>query len=308
MSLADKINQLSLIKNKFSDLGEHTAHDVKQFKSEYDVVDHYRKMFKDRDNFDKLVDLNLQITSLLAQYHATSKKVKQQINTVIHSKERGILQYDYNRYNQQSVEQSLLDIRDENISRKFVELLCSVIHNISDWRFAGCVINPIDSRFIEKMLASEPLYIVSNNDVCIKRVKKKLNDFYAKQRLRTYNRIKELPRQLGLTVCVNQFEYMPLDEQGDVMQQIYKHTLPGGQLLITYNDCDQRASLEHTLEGLRFYSTKELTLGKAFSIGWDVVKTETTNNGVWNCAILQKPGELHSIKTSAPMVENILAK
>jgi hypothetical protein len=308
MSLADKINQLSLIKTKFSDFGNHTVDGVKQFKSEYDVVDHYRKLFKDSDNFDKLVDLNLQITSLLAQYSDTSKKVKQQINAVIHNKERGILQYDHNRYNEQTVDQALLDIRNNNISSEFVELICSVIYNISDWRFAGCVIDPIDARFVENMVGSEPLYIVSKNDVCVKRVRKKLNDFYAKQRLRIYSRIKDLPRHLGLTVCVNKFEYMPLDEQGDVLQQVYKHTLPGGQMLVTYNDCDQRASLEHTLEGLRFYSTKELTLGKAFSIGWDVVKTETTNNGVWNYAILQKPGELHSIKTSAPMVENIKAK
>lgn len=308
MSLAHKINQLNLIKTKFSGFADHAADSVKHFKSEYDVADHYRKLFKDSDNFDKLIDLNLQITSLLAQYSDTSKKIKQQINSVIHNKERRILQYDYNRYNNQTVEQSLLDIRNENISSEFVELICSVIYNISDWRFAGCVIDPIDAQFIGKMVGSEPLYIVSKNDVCVKRVRKKLNDFYVKQRLRTYNCIKDLPRHLGLTVCINQFEYMPLDEQGDIMHQIYKHTLSGGQMLITYNDCDQRACLEHTLEGLRFYSTKELTLGKAFSIGWDVVKTETTNNGVWNYAILQKPGELHSIKTSAPMVENIKTK
>ena len=308
MNLADKINQLNLIKTKFLGFADHTAQSTKQFKSEYHVVDYYRQLFKDSDNFDKLIDVNLRIVNLLAEYSVTSKKVKQQIDTVIHAKERRILQFDYSRYNKQAVDQSLLDIRNENISSEFVELICNVIYNISDWRFAGCVIDPIDAQFVENMVGSEPLYIVSNNDVCVKRVRKKLNDFYTKQRLRIYGRIKDLPRHLGLTVCVNQFEYMPLDEQGDVLQQVYKHTLPGGQMLITYNDCDQRASLEHTLEGLRFYSTKELTLGKAFSIGWDVIKTETTNNGVWNYAILQKPGQLHSIKTSAPMVENIKAK
>jgi|DEB0MinimDraft_4_1074332.scaffolds.fasta_scaffold01891_3 hypothetical protein len=308
MNLADKINQLSLIKTRFSGQGEHTAHTIEQFKSEHDLIEHYRKLFRHSDNFDKLIDLNLQIQNLLLQYSDTSKYVKQQINEVIHIKERGILQYDYNRYNTQVVDQTTLDIRNNNISSEFVELVCGVIYKISDWRFAGCVIDPIDAQFVVNMVGSEPLYIVSKNDVCVKRVRKKLNDFYVKQRLRIYNRIKDLPQHLGLTVCVNQFEYMPLDDQGDVLQQVYKHTLPGGQMIVTFNDCDQRASLEHTLEGLRFYSTKELTLGKAFSIGWDVVKTETTNNGVWNYAILQKPGQLHSIKTSAPMVENIKAK
>jgi len=113
-----------------------------------------------------------------------------------------------------------------------------------------------------------------------------------------------LPPFLGLTVCVNQFEYIPLDEQGDILQKVYKLTLPGGNMLITYNDCDQRSSLEHTLEGLRFYSTKELLIGKAYSIGWNVVTTETIN-GLWQYAILQKEGQLTSNKTSAPIVENI---
>ena len=308
MSLADKINQLNLIKTKFLGLGNHTVDSNKKLITEYEVIDHYRKLFKNRENFDKLIDLNLQIKKLLAEYSNTSKNITQQINTVIHNKERGILQYDYERYENQFVDQTLLDVRNDNISEEFVNLVCAVIDSISDWRFAGCVINPIDSKFVHAMIGSEPLYIVSKNDVCIKRVKKRLNNFYAKQRLRVYGRINELPKHIGLSVCVNQFEYMPLDEQGNIMQQIYKQTSPGGQMLITYNDCEQRASLEHTLEGLRFYSTKELTLGKAFSIGWDVVKTETTNNGVWNYAILQKPGELHSIKTSAPIVENIKTK
>ena len=305
MSLADKINQLNLIKIKFKnlDIAHHSL--LSDLQNEHNTVEHYSKMFRDNENFEKLIDINKHIRSLLNQHKNTSVRLKSQIETIIHQKERVILQHDYNRYSSQQLSQDIIDVRNQSISKEFIDVLTTAIFNVSDWKFSACIIDPVDSTFVKQMVASEPLYIVSTNPVNFKRSVKKFNKFYQKQRLRKYNRIKDLPRHLGFTVCINQFEYMPLDEQGDVLQQVYKHTLPGGQMLVTYNDCDQRASLEHTLEGLRFYSTKELTLGKAFSIGWNVVKTENANNGVWNYAILQKPGELHSIKTSAPIVENI---
>ena len=304
MSLADKLNQLSLIKTKFADLGDHSLDVIKTLQSEKEVVDHYRKLFKNRGNFDKLVDINKQIENLLVEYYDTVTNVKQQINKVVYNKERNILQHDYIRYSTQTVDQDLLDSRNNNINPEFIELVKSAIQRNSDWRFAGCVLNPIDNLYVQTMIACEPLYVVSNNNTSVSRIKANIDNFYFNNRLRLYRSLKGLPPFLGLTVCVNQFEYIPLDQQGDILQKVYKLTLPGGQMLISYNDCDQRQSLEHTLEGLRFYGTKELLLGKAYSIGWNVVTTESIN-GLWQYAILQKEGQLSSNKTSAPIVENI---
>jgi len=304
MSLADKINQLSLIKTKFADLGDHSLDVVKALQSENEVVDHYRKLFKDREKFDNLFDLNEKIQSLLLDYYDASNQVKKQINSVVYSKERNILQNDHIRYATQTVDQELIDKRNENISQDFIELVKNAIQRYSDWRFAGCVLHPTDEQFVQDMVACEPLYVVSTNDLCVGRVKENLNDFYVTQRLRVYDSLKHLPPDLGLTVCINQFEYIPLDEQSDILTQVYNHTLPGGRMILTYNDCDQRQSLEHTLEGLRFYSTKELLLGKAYSIGWNVISTETIN-GLWQYALLEKEGQMDTIKTSAPVVSNI---
>ena len=305
MSLADKINQLSLIKTKFADLGDHSLDVINTLQSENEVIDHYRKLFKDREKFDKLFDLNEKIRNLLLDYHDASNQVKKQIATVVHSKERNILQHDYKRHATQTVNQDLIDKRNENISLEFIELVKNAIQRYSDWRFAGCVLYPADEKFVQDMIACEPLYVVTNNDVSINRIKDKLNNFYFANRLRLYDSLENLPLYgTGLTVCLNHFEYIPLDEQGDILSQVYHVTLPGGKILVTYNDCDQRQSLEHTLEGHRFYSTKELLLGKAYSIGWNVLSSETTN-GLWQYAILQKEGQLTSNKTSAPMVENI---
>jgi len=319
MRLADKINQLSLIKTKFADLGDHSLDVVKALQSENEIVDHYRKLFKDSAKFDKLFDLNEEIKSLLIEYYDASTEVKKQIATVVHARERNILQDDHKRYHTEPVDQALLDQRNDNIDPEFVKLLKNVIQRNSDWRFAGCVINPIDEQFVQDMVACEPLYVISNNDVSINRIKEKMNNFYFYNRLRFYDSIeidlsslndkapnhpKPGPFSVGFSICVNHFEYIPLDEQGDILSQIYNITSPGGQMLITYNDCDQRKSLEHTLEGHRFYNTKELLLGKAYSIGWNIIHTETID-GLWQYAILQKEGELYSIKTSAPMVENM---
>ena len=305
MSLADKINQLNLIKTKFKnlDIAHHSL--LSDLQDEHNVIDHYSKMFKDNENFEKLIDINKHIRSLLNQHKNASQQLKSQIDTIIHKKERAILQHDFDRYSKQTVTDELVDVRNQNISKEFVDILTTEIYNVSDWKFAACIINPVDSTFVKQMVACEPLYILSTSPIAIKRSVKKFNKFYQKQRLRIYTKINELPKCLYLTVCVNQFEYMPLDDQGKIMREVFNYSLPGAKFLITFNDCDQRSSLEHTLQGLRFYNTKELVLGKAFSIGWNVSKTGKINNGMWNYAILQKPGELHSIKTSAPMVENI---
>ena len=312
MRLADKINQLSLIKTKFADLGDHSLNVVKKLQSENAVVDHYRKLFKDSAKFDKLFDLNEKIQDLLVEYHEASTEVKNQIATVVHARERNILQDDHKRYHTEPVDQELLDTRNDSMDLKFVELLQNVIQRNSDWRFSGCVMYPIDEQFVQHMVACEPLYVICNNDVSTSRIKSKMNDFYFNNRLRFYDSVKigistgpkDGPFDVGFAICVNHFEYIPLDEQGDILSQIYNVTAPGGQMLVTYNDCDQRQSLEHTLEGHRFYNTKDLFLGKAYSIGWNILTTETIN-GLWQYAILKKEGELYSNKTSAPMVENI---
>jgi len=306
--LANKISQLSLIKNAFRDIGKSSLDQLPTFDNEYKASDHYRKFFKDKQHFDQLIDLNLQIKSLLNQYVDTSKKLQEQVNKTIFQKEQKILQADYERYSKQQIEQELLDNRNQNISDDFVDMVTSIIANSSDWRLSACVIEPTDARFVKTIVANEPLYVVTKNQESIKRVKGSFNNFYAEQRLRIYNDFKYLPKQIGLTLCINQFEYMPLDYQGDILLRAYKHTIPGGRMIITYNNCDNRTSLEHTLSGIRYYSTAELTLGKAFSIGWDVEQSDSASNGIWHYAVLKKPGEISSIKNSAAMVENIKKK
>ena len=328
MNLVDKISQLHRAKTKFYQLG-----DVKEFlkenanspdaslhagwfadphdkqrkilSEEYDMIEHYRKMFRNSDELDKLSDLNQQLRDTYKKYRKQIQNTKRMIIKALHSHEVNIMQRDHVRYKTEVVTQELLDQRKDNVSPEFVELVQSVIQRNTDWRFAGCVLNPVDDQYVKAMIACEPLYIVTNNDVSIGRIKSNLSEFFVNQRLRLYNSLEGLPQHLGLTICVNQFEYIPLDEQSDILKQTYEHTMPGGLMLLTYNDCDQRTSLEHTLEGLRFYCTRDLLVGKAWSIGWNVVKSETTNNGMWTYVVLQKPGELYSMKTSAPLVENI---
>lgn len=303
--LADKISQLALIKNAFKDLGKSSLDQLPMFDFEYEASDRYRKFFRDQQHFDTLIDQNLQIKNLLNQYVDTSKKLQEQVNKTIFQKEQKILQADYDRYSKQQVEQKLLDNRNKNISEDFVDMVSSIIANSSDWRLSACVIDPTDARFVKTIVANEPVYVVTKNQESIKRVKSSFNNLYATERLRIYDDYKYLPKHIGLTLCINQFEYMPLDYQGDILLRAYNHTMPGGRMIITYNNCDNRTSLEHTLSGIRYYSTAELTLGKAYSIGWDVEQSDNANNGIWHYAVLKKPGEISSNKHSATLVENV---
>jgi SAM-dependent methyltransferase len=302
--LADKINKLSIIKQKFADLGE--KHDLDSLTSEKEIVQHYSKMFRSTDDFNQLIELNNELVKVINEYQQVSKRVSSYVNKVLHKKEINILQEDYRRYLNDQITVEDIQQRDQNVSAEFTNFVKSTINQLSDWRYPGCIINPVNSSLTMEMLACEPLYIISDIQELITDVRKGFNSFYNQNRLRVYNDIIHLPlNTLGLAICINQLEYMPLDAQADLLGKIYNHLQPGGRLLISYNDCDNRTCLEHTLEGIRSYSTKQLTLGKAFSIGFDIKKSSSTNNGMWNYAILSKPGQLHSIKTAVPIVKNV---
>lgn len=306
MSLADKISQLNLIRNHFRNIGDDTPHMISKLVDEVKLVDHYKDKFKYNSEFNRLSDLNKQLQHELEQYHVTSKRVKDVIAQVIHNKERSILQHDYMNYQKEDLDIELIDSRSQSLSKEIVNEIHARVQNYIDWRFAVIVMHPLDGQFVRNLVAGDPLYVVTQNETIKKRIKKRFNEFYRNNRLKIIARAERLNGRIAsLCLAINVFEYMPLDEQANMLEIMFKKTYEGGTAIITFNDCEQRTSLELTLQGLRCYCTKELVLGKAFAIGWDIESVGSVNNGTWSYAILKRPGELTSIKCSAPIIENM---
>ena len=157
MSLADKINQLSLIKEKFKGLG--ARYDTDSLKNEWDTVHHYMKMFRVNDDMDHMLDVNRQIQDLIADYKETSRRVTGYVDTVLHKKELNILQDDYRRFEADHITLEHIQARQQYMSEEFVTEIDEVSRAYGDWRFGGCIVNPIDGLFSDCVIGCDPLYL-----------------------------------------------------------------------------------------------------------------------------------------------------
>ena len=303
--LAEKINQLNLIQTQFGNLGQGIDAALTSIHTDKQKVEHYRSSFKDRANFDNMIEIADQLEKLLIQYKKVSIDTKNQVSQLVGRKERHILQADYARYESENISAELLEKRFDHVSDDIKDALMYVTNSKTDWVTGAVDVYPVNGHFTKHLISCDPLYVIINSPQLLPTIKNDFNEFYRDNRLRVYNSIDNIPNnQLGFATCINNLEYMPLDYQGKIFEKVYAKLQPGGQMLITYNDCEKRAALEHTLSGLRCYSTKSLTIGKASSYGFDIVDQGTTNNGVWSWALLQKFGKYKTIKRSAPMVVN----
>lgn len=303
--LADKINQLNLIQTRFRNLGIDTGVTLDSLEQDRQNVEHYYKGFRDRQHFDTLLEQNSSLQKLIIDYKKTTDLVREQINTLVTKKERDILQSDYQRYESRIDDDDLVVSRWANMSPEITNHLQQLIQQYSDWTAPAFSYHPIDGRFTQGLIACDPLYVVNDRDGLGPRIKNDFNKFYAEHRLRMYKSIDSIPdKQMRMALCINVLEYMPLDYQGFLFSKLYRKLGPGGIVLITYNACNNRAALELTLNELRCFSSRELTLGKAISLGFDVRQEGDTNNGVWSWAVLQKPGVFETIKRSATIVKN----
>ena len=153
------------------------------------------------------------------------------------------------------------------------------------------------------MVGCDPLYVYCKKKVVANLVRDKFNEFYAKRRLRIYDHLDKFPQnQIGLAVCINLFEYLPLDPVKDITKKIFNILRPGGMFLLSYNNCEERRSLELLSNNFRCYGTKNLMTNMLYSQGYDITDSGTTDDGAWNWMIVQKPGVLKTQRLNGPGV------
>lgn len=302
---AEKFNQLHLAVTKITTMGGEEDPRIKELEDEIQALTYYKKMFRDSSRFQTLIQTKQNIIEYLQNQQNQQLDINEYLLKVYEERERNILQKDYAEYENDDISQQLLDTRWNNLSQDFIDAIVSILDRYGDWRYpAADLFTYRADLFSRHMTAHEPLYVV-NDSKYHNTIKKAFNPFFADNRLCLQQTIQELPEnQLGFAVCINTLEYLPLDYQGEIFQNMYNKIMPGGNFLISFNNCDFRSSLEHTLEGLRRYSTKDYTLGKAYSMGYDCEFVNSTNNGTWNYALLKKPGTLKSRKRSTPIIKN----
>ena len=110
------------------------------------------------------------------------------------------------------------------------------------------------------------------------------------------------PGQMGVIQATHLFEFLPLDPIKDYFKKVVNLLRPGGKFVFTYNNCEHTNSLDFCANGYRTYCTKELMSNVVKSFGLDIID-EQTWQGSHSFMIVQKPGELQTIKESNGLVK-----
>lgn len=181
--------------------------------------------------------------------------------------------------------------------------LRSLLKNYSDWHVPGLIFRPGFETFIEDMVPLDPLYIVDNHQELINPSVNKFSIEY-QRRLRQYvvddrsnNPIlDQLPNnQFGLVFAYNFMNFKPLEIVKRYMTEIYVKMRPGGNFIMTYNNCDLAHGVGLAERGWMMYTPLRLIRAHADQIGFDIVR-EYTGLGDVSWIEFQKPGTIESLR------------
>lgn len=266
-------------------------------------INHQIDYWKNPEIHQKILDKVQNLDHAYKDLNRALDELSSHIEIYLRKKEKSIIQIDYQRNINWDEEDFIL--RNSYLTKECKELYLELIQKIgTGWQHGSLEINPGDGFFSTAMNAADPQYAIVFNEDVERAIKSKFNEFYAKRRLRCYRDISEIPdNSIGYATCINLYEYLPLDHIKHFSTQAYNKLKPGGHFLITYNDCNQRTSLELLANNYRCLATKEIIEGLHYSIGFDTVISAETNNGVWSHMVLKKPGQLSSQKMNAPAIK-----
>jgi len=259
-------------------------------------------VWKDNTKYQVLSQRISELEIAKNNYNLAVQELDDDINKLLQEKEKRIIQRDYNRVNTYEAENTVL--RNSWLSAKIKDVCSGVIQANTFWQYASLEINPGDGCLSQLMNAADPQYCIVADSSVEKQVKSKFNEFYSTRRLRCYSSLDKIPdATVGFASCINLYEYLPLENIKEISTTTFTKLKPGGKFLITYNDCEQRYSLELLDNEFRCLATKTLISSLHFGLGYDVLDSGNTDNGTWSYMVLQKPGELTSQKLASPQVE-----
>lgn len=265
--------------------------------------DEQSRYWKNKSSYEYIDSTLTHLISLLDIYNTSISQIDKKISDLLRNEEVHVIRRDYDLYNQT---ENTLDLKLErhNSDKDWLKTIGTEIGNYTEWKYGGIDLNPTNGIHTRCLLACDPLYLYSGNIIDIDAVKNRFNRFYATKRLMFYDKFEDLPKsQLGTAVSINQYEFMPIDPIKDEMKKVYNILRPGGYFIFTYSDCELETQLDF-LSGpgpYLAYNTKTLMISMIEMLGFDFVKSDSWRDAQ-SWMIVQKPGNLETIKLGAPVV------
>jgi SAM-dependent methyltransferase len=177
------------------------------------------------------------------------------------------------------------------------------MHQYSDWRYPGLQYNIRHKKFVDCMIASDPLYITSNTVEECKEITKEYSELYqSRLRMYTNNDWDKLPaNQFGFILIWNYFEFHSIIKIKEFLEKIIALLRPGGVLMFSFNNCDLRESAMAAENKLLSYSSAHYIKNLCIELGYEIISFNDADTHSLQCpwfswAEIKRPGELNTVK------------
>jgi hypothetical protein len=177
------------------------------------------------------------------------------------------------------------------------------LQTYTDWKYAGLVIRPTHSPWVEDLVALDPMYFVDTHRALISLAVRQFPPEY-QRRLRCYvidefnNRpiFESLPQQqFGFVYGFDYFNYLPLEVIKRYLLEVFGLLRTGGAFFFGFNDCDRQHGVGWVEKDFCCYTPARLIYEYAVEVGYEIVHKEIIDSAsTW--VELKKPGQLTSIR------------
>lgn len=188
----------------------------------------------------------------------------------------------------------------------------SKIKSLTDWKYPALEIGPGDGAWTPSLIAADPLFLLDVHQTFLNATVSSFPPTHH-GRLRPYltghenNRadtdLSELPKnQFGFIFAWNVFDFFPTAHVNLFLGQCFELLRPGGQMLFSYNNCEQEQCASFAETGFKSWMPKYLLKDLIDRHGFELVEFGNKESTV-HWAQIKKPGMLASIKAHVPMAK-----
>ena len=204
--------------------------------------------------------------------------------------------------------------RDLTLSIELQSWVESKITRHSDWHYPALQITPKSKKWIDPMVAADPLYLTHINIPAIMDLIKDYPELY-QRRLRIYaiedRNFSILPQgQFSFVLCWDMFNYLSADKIEQYLKEVFRLLRPGGHFVFSYNNCDlEGPALAAELHVASFVTARWL-VKLCDEIGYEINELHDVETGdAFTTHIswveIKKPGNLRTVKAAQALAQII---
>jgi hypothetical protein len=190
----------------------------------------------------------------------------------------------------------------------------------SNWQYPGMIIHPGENPFMQYMVGNDPLYLIDESHDLLNLVDLSEYDEVYRRRLRNYvieesfdhEILEKIPNsQFAVCLVYHYFDFRPFEMIEKYLVEIYQKLLPGGTVIMTFNDCERLAGLKLVENNYACYNRATLIKHLAERLNYTITFFYSNQDSPMSWIELKKPGTLTSLRggqTQAKILPKTVAK